>query len=93
MEDAVRAIVRPSERLKLVLEARDPTADDDRALRVLAVVVHIVESGSIPAELEQGWYVSSASICHILLTTSTQSSSTEERSARNANRILTSHLT
>jgi hypothetical protein len=56
MEEAVRAIVRPSERLKLVLEARDPTADDDqKAIRVLAVVIHVVQTENIPAELEQGW--------------------------------------
>lgn len=57
MEDAVRAVLRPAEKLKFVCEARDPSvAEDHRARRVLAVIVHIVESGSIPAEIEQGWY-------------------------------------
>jgi hypothetical protein len=55
MEDAVRTVVRPTERVRVILEARDPAADDHRASRALAVISRIVESGSIPAELEQGW--------------------------------------
>jgi hypothetical protein len=55
MEESIRAIVRPTERVRVVLEARDPSVDDHRASRALVVVTRIVESGSIPAGLEQGW--------------------------------------
>jgi hypothetical protein len=66
MEEAVRAVLRPTEKLKFVCETRDPSvAEDHRARRVLAVIVHVVESGSIPAEIEQGWYVAKLYVIEI----------------------------
>jgi hypothetical protein len=54
MEDAVRALVRPSETLVLAIEARDPNVPDGaRALRVLALLSHADSTGVV----EQSWCV------------------------------------